>query len=330
MTNTPRSSVVEIHVSTPVLRILRLFRMAALLAGGMLLASCWSSDTLLFPEEEFIDPWGSQHKVTRSAKSDSADQPLTLSPAGKWFQLTGGTRDDGPPAMLSFVPLHIAEATDDVGFLTVISVDAKASEEYQYNIGWLSQDGRELKLCGPGGRPNEKVNDRATLERSMREAILTARKDGEETLICGRLSGFAPVRNEPAEAQDLSLENKEKSLLALQARAKTERSPGRPNPAHSFVQLAGPSIECAGPYLGKVGFPQQGPNGELWYLMVVYFGDQTDETVHSPDFAACGDAVLKTRQYIALNKHTDKLSTPYRIIAFDRNFRVFLDSGVKN
>lgn len=131
-------------------------------------------------------------------------------------------------------------------------------------------------------------------------------------------------------AQALSPEDKQTALLALERAAKAEQSAGTSNPAHDFLKLAGPSIECAGPYLGKVAFPQQGPNGELWYLMVVYFGDHADETVHTSDFAACGETVLKARRYISLDQYTDKLSTPYRIIAFDQNFRVFLDSGVKN
>lgn len=305
----------------------RKLRLIALSVGMMFLAGCWGSETLLFPEEEFIDPWGGEHTIARSAISENSDRPLTLSPRGKAFQITD---DQGKSDLIAFVPFDFVEAEADVQYLTIISLDVGATEKYDYSIGALSNDGRELQVCFDVGTGYQEVSDRATLERLMREAILAARKDRESRLHCGRLTGFTPVPGALTSTQELSADSKQKALLTLETMAKAEQLAGRSTPAHDFLEFAGPSIECAGPYLGKVAFPQQGPNGELWYLMVVYFGDHADETVHTSDFAACGETVLKARRYISLDQYTDKLSTPYRIIAFDQNFRVFLDSGVKN
>ena len=299
-------------------RILRPLRVIAMLASIMLLAGCWESKTLLFSEAAFIDPWGGEHQVTLTAMGGgSADRPVRLEPAGKWFQFTD---DKGETGRLAFAPGGFAEQASGHQYLTVVSHEP--GKTYRYAIGTLSPDGRELGVCG---LPNtQEVSNRAVLDTLMRDAFLADRQGGQSKLTCGKLSAITPVDDGPAPPQPLSLAEKQKALRDMEQTARTAHSAGRSNLAQRFVQLVGPDIECAGSYLGKAAFPQQGPDGELWYLIVVYFGNHADEIAHSSDFPACGEAVLNARQSIAFTK----LSMPYRIIAFDRNFRVFLDSGV--
>lgn len=188
MTNTPHSSVVEIHVSKPVLRILRLLRMAALLAGGMLLASCWSSDTLLFPEEEFIDPWGGnfQHSVT-AILDGSAERDVTFTPEGKWFRYRRG----GESYKIAILPGEYAMPTQTHLYATVVTeFGTESGRTYTYAIGKITADGPAFEYCVLPG--NHTAKSRKELSDAMHQVIADELMRGESILSCTKYVDFAP------------------------------------------------------------------------------------------------------------------------------------------
>ncbi|MCP5171314.1 MAG: hypothetical protein H7A02_03485 [Pseudomonadales bacterium] len=273
----------------------------------------------MFDEQEFTDPWNGSFDMAMLAQAGTGEgQPVTFVPEGKWFKIIDAKGDS---VLMAFVRGEYAEQTRHHKYLTVIIDEEGQEKTYKYGIGKLAHDDRELGVCGLAN--TVEVTNRSTLISAMHNAVRAEANGAEQTLTCGRFFEITPMKGEQHPSQTDILRNKQKALRDMEEAAKAAHSAGRSTLAQRFVQLVGPDVECAGSYLGKVAFPQQDQDG-YWKLMVIYLGDHKSDMTHSRDFAACGEAVLAARRSIGFTK----LNVPYRIIAFDRNFQIFLDSGV--
>jgi hypothetical protein len=160
----------------------------ALLAGMMFLAGCWGSETLLFPEEDFIDPWGGnfQHSVT-AILDGSAERDVTFTPEGKWFRYRRGSES----YKIAIVPGEYAMPTQTHMYTTIVTeIQSETGRTYIYAIGKITFDGPAFEYCVTS--LTQEVTTRKELADALHQVIADELMSGESAMSCTKYVDFAP------------------------------------------------------------------------------------------------------------------------------------------
>lgn len=155
--------------------------------SALVLAGCWTSETLLFPEEEFIDPWGGnfQHSVT-AILDGSAERNVTFTPEGKWFRYRRG----GESYKIAILPGDYAMPTQTHMYTTIVTeLQSETGHTYMYAIGRISFDGPAFEYCVPSLARD--VTTRKELANAMHQVIADELMRGEPVLSCTKYVDFA-------------------------------------------------------------------------------------------------------------------------------------------
>lgn len=163
-------------------------QLAGAIVSALVLAGCWTSETLLFSEEEFIDPWGGnfQHTVT-AIKDGSADRNVTFTPEGKWFRYRRG----GESYKIAILPGEYAMPTQTHFYATVVTeFGTETGRTYTYAIGKITVDGPAFEYCVLPG--NHSATSRKELADAMQQVVADELMSGETVLSCRKYVDFEP------------------------------------------------------------------------------------------------------------------------------------------
>ena len=161
----------------------------AAIVSAFALTACWTSETLLFPEEAFIDPFGGEFKHNITARKDAeSGQAYDIRPSyGRWF-FAFPASDPEAGSLIAFVRGDYATPSTTYKYLTIIEKKTDPNR-YEYSIGKLRSDGRELEKCFLDTLVP--VGDRVELEFAMRAAVQSEREGREASLTCVKFTSIS-------------------------------------------------------------------------------------------------------------------------------------------
>ena len=164
-------------------------RLVAAIVSALVLTGCWTSKTLLFPEDALIDPFGGEfrHNITARAFAESGVTYSIWPSYGRWF-FVFSVSDPEAGSAIAFVRGDYATPSTTYKYLTIIETKTDPIR-YEYSIGKLRNDGRELEKCFLD--TVERVGDRVELEFAMRAAVQADREGREPSLTCVKFTSIS-------------------------------------------------------------------------------------------------------------------------------------------